>query len=72
MLLSISITYLPRSGATADDPHHRRPGFPSGAHRPPATHLDITRLRADTDFRPEYEAERAVPDYVDWLKDHDR
>ena len=40
--------------------------------RPPDTYLDITRLRADTGFRPEYDVERAVPDYADWLRGHDR
>lgn len=40
--------------------------------RPPDNHLDITRLREDTGFRPEYDIERAVPDYVDWLRGHDR
>src|SRR4051795_2091946 len=40
--------------------------------RPPDNHLDITRLQADTGFRPEYDVERAVPDYVDWLKGHER
>jgi len=40
--------------------------------RPQDNHLDITRLQADTGFRPEYDVERAVPDYVDWLRDHDR
>jgi UDP-glucose 4-epimerase len=40
--------------------------------RPPGNHLDTARLRADTGFRPEYDVERAVPDYVDWLKEHDR
>ncbi|MFI0445928.1 NAD-dependent epimerase/dehydratase family protein [Actinomadura sp. 6N118] len=40
--------------------------------RPPDNYLDITRLREDTGFRPEYDVERAVPDYVDWLKGHDR
>ena len=40
--------------------------------RPPDNHLDTTRLRADTGFGPEYDVERAVPDYVDWLRRHDR
>jgi UDP-glucose 4-epimerase len=40
--------------------------------RPPDNHLDIARLRADTGFQPEYDVERAVPDYVDWLRGHDR
>lgn len=40
--------------------------------RPPDNYLDITRLRADTGFRPEYDVENAVPDYVAWLRRHDR
>lgn len=40
--------------------------------RPPDNHLDISRLQADTGFRPEYDVERAVPDYADWLRRHDR
>jgi UDP-glucose 4-epimerase len=40
--------------------------------RPPDNYLDTTRLRADTGFRPEYDVERAVPDYVGWLRGHDR
>jgi UDP-glucose 4-epimerase len=34
-------------------------------------HLDISRLRQDTGFTPEYDVERAVPDYVAWLRDHE-
>ncbi|HEY6623948.1 MAG TPA: NAD(P)-dependent oxidoreductase [Acidimicrobiales bacterium] len=41
-------------------------------NRPPDNYLDITRLRTDTGFRPEYDVEGAVPDYVDWLRRHDR
>ena len=40
--------------------------------RPPDTYLDTTRLRTDTGFRPGYDGERAVPDYVDWLRGHQR
>ena len=40
--------------------------------RPPDNYLDTTRLRADTGFRPEHDVERAVPDYVEWLRGHDR
>jgi len=40
--------------------------------RPPDNYLDTTRLQEDTGFRPEYDVERAVPDYVDWLRGHDR
>lgn len=39
--------------------------------RPRPNYLDITRLREDTGFRPEYDVENAVPDYVDWLRRHD-
>jgi nucleoside-diphosphate-sugar epimerase len=41
-------------------------------HQPPGSYLDTTRLRADTGFQPEHDVERAVPDYVDWLRRHDR
>ena len=40
--------------------------------RPPDTYLDITRLREDTGFRPEYDVERAAVDYVGWLRGHER
>lgn len=40
----------------------------------PATdgYMDISRLRADTGFEPEYDIERSVLDYVDWVRKHDR
>jgi UDP-glucose 4-epimerase len=40
--------------------------------RAPDNHLEITRLREDTGFVPEFDVERAVPDYVEWLRRHDR
>jgi UDP-glucose 4-epimerase len=40
--------------------------------RPADNYLDISRLREDTGFQPEYDVERAVPDYADWLRGHDR
>jgi UDP-glucose 4-epimerase len=40
--------------------------------QPPDNYLDTTRLRTDTGFRPEYDVERAVPDYAHWLRGHDR
>jgi UDP-glucose 4-epimerase len=48
--------------------------LPAGRNpdRPPDNYLDTTRLREDTGFRPEYDVERAVPDYVEWLRRHDR
>lgn len=53
-------------GANITLPEGRNPD------RPPDNYLDTTRLRADTGFRPEYDVERAVPDYADWLRRHDR
>jgi len=52
-------------------------GSPSPAPSSPACsatykYLDTTRLREDTGFRPQYDVERAEPDYVDWLRGHDR
>ena len=47
-------------------PRGRDPG------RPPDSYLDTTRLRQDTGFRPEYDVERAVPDYVGWLTGNPR
>lgn len=53
-------------GANVTLPEGRNPD------RPPDNYLDTTRLRADTGFCPEYDVERAVPDYVEWLRTHDR
>jgi UDP-glucose 4-epimerase len=53
-------------GANITLPEGRNPDRP-----PEDNHLDTTRLRADTGFRPEYDVERAVPDYLDWLRGHD-
>ncbi len=52
-------------GANITLPDGRNP------ERPPGTYLDIARLREDTGFRPDYDVDRAVPDYVDWLSRHD-
>jgi UDP-glucose 4-epimerase len=30
-------------------------------------YLDTTRLHADTAFEPDYDLDRAIPDYVSWL-----
>jgi UDP-glucose 4-epimerase len=53
-------------GANVALPEGRNPD------RPPDNYLDTTRLREDTGFRPEYDVERAVPDYAGWLRRHDR
>ncbi|MDT0346402.1 NAD-dependent epimerase/dehydratase family protein [Streptomyces litchfieldiae] len=34
----------------------------------PRNHLDITRLQQDTGYRPAYDTERAVADYIAWLR----
>lgn len=39
---------------------------PNGPDEDP--YLDITRLREDTGFTPEFDADRAVADYADWLR----
>ncbi|GAA4775758.1 NAD(P)-dependent oxidoreductase [Actinomycetospora chlora] len=44
-------------------------GHSSG--RPPEGHLDIARLQHDTGFVPEYDVDRAVADYVGWLRTHE-
>ena len=37
------------------------------------SYLDITRVQQDTGYRPTYDTERAVADYVEWLRaGHDR
>ena len=42
-------------------------GLPAGARRPGAA-LDITRLRQDTGFEPEYGTVRAAAGYIAWLR----
>jgi UDP-glucose 4-epimerase len=42
-------------------------GLPAGARRPGAA-LDITRLRQDTGFEPEYDTVRAAASYIAWLR----
>lgn len=53
-------------GADITIPEGRNPD------RPPDNYLDTTRLREDTGFRPQYDGARAVPDYIGWLRNHDR
>ena len=44
---------------------------PAGPGHPAC--LDITRLREDTGYQPAYDTERAVADYLAWLREgHDR
>jgi UDP-glucose 4-epimerase len=74
---NVSSGRLVRYGEVADAINTAVPGanitLPQGRNpdRPPDNHLDTTRLRDDTGFRPEYDVARAVPDYVGWLRRHD-
>ncbi len=36
----------------------------------PAPYFDMSRLREDTGFEPEYDIESAVAEYIAWLRDH--
>jgi len=38
-------------------------------HRPNA-YLDITRLKQEVGYQPQYSIERAVEEYIDWLRKH--
>jgi UDP-glucose 4-epimerase len=76
-IYNVSSGRLVRYGEVVDAVNAAVPGanitLPEGRNpdRPPDTYLDITRLRADTGFEPEYDVERAVADYVDWLRAHE-
>jgi UDP-glucose 4-epimerase len=41
----------------------------SPQHRPNA-YMDITRLKKEVGYRPQYDIERAVAEYIDWLRSH--
>jgi UDP-glucose 4-epimerase len=75
---NISSGRLVRYGEVVDAINAAVPGanitLPEGRNpdRPTGNYLDTTRLQADAGFQPEYDVERAVPDYVDWLRSHDR
>ncbi|GAA5176028.1 NAD(P)-dependent oxidoreductase [Pseudonocardia eucalypti] len=77
-IYNVSSGRLVRYGEVVDAINAAVPGanltLPAGRNpdRPPGNHMDITRLRADTGFAPEYDVDRAVPDYVDWLRGHER
>jgi UDP-glucose 4-epimerase len=42
--------------------------LPTGTGAAPRAWLDITRLRDDTGFTPEYDTARAAADYIAWLR----
>jgi UDP-glucose 4-epimerase len=45
-----------------------RVDLPGGTSAPPV-HLDITRLREDTGYRPHYDVFEATADYLGWLRE---
>ncbi|WP_405151458.1 NAD(P)-dependent oxidoreductase [Sphaerisporangium sp. NBC_01403] len=51
-------------GTTPDLVEGSSPHTPAGD-----AHLDISRLRADTGFAPQFDLDRGVADYVHWLRD---
>lgn len=64
-------TYRELSEAIAAAVPGTRYELPDGSDpqsRLPQAHLDISRLREDTDYEPEYDIEKAVADYVAWLR----
>jgi UDP-glucose 4-epimerase len=77
-IYNISSGRLVRYGEVVDAINAAIPGanitIPEGRNpdRPAENYLDIARLREDTGFKPEYDVECAVPDYIDWLSRHDR
>jgi UDP-glucose 4-epimerase len=32
--------------------------------------MDITRIREEVGYRPEYDIGRAIEEYIDWLRKH--
>jgi UDP-glucose 4-epimerase len=34
----------------------------------PNAYMDLTRISGDTGYQPQYQIERAVQDYADWLR----
>lgn len=75
---NISSGRLVRYAEVVDAINRAVPGanivLPTGRNpdRGPDNYLDIAQLQNDTGFRPMFNVEQAVPDYVDWLKRHDR
>jgi UDP-glucose 4-epimerase len=35
---------------------------------PGSVYMDISRIKADTGYQPEYLPEKSFPDYIDWLR----
>ena len=43
---------------------------PNPRPQPRNNYLDMSRVKADLDFTPEYDIERGVAAYIDWLGGH--
>jgi UDP-glucose 4-epimerase len=41
----------------------------SPRHRPNA-YMDITRIKEEVGYRPQYDIKRGVEEYIDWLRNH--
>lgn len=37
-------------------------------NNPGPTYCDISRIKADTGYEPQYPVEKAIPDYIEWLR----
>ncbi len=36
----------------------------------PNTYMDITRIKEEVGYRPEYNIQRGVEEYIEWLRNH--
>lgn len=50
--------------------HFELPQRPEGAL--PPNEMDISRISSELGYAPDYPLERAIPDYVSWLADHEQ
>lgn len=58
------VAVVPGAEITVDDAYQAS----ATVAAPQASHLDVSRLRADTGFSPTYGLERGIGDYVGWLR----
>ena len=36
----------------------------------PNTYMEITRIKEEVGYRPQYDIKRGVEEYIDWLRSH--
>ena len=36
----------------------------------PNTYMEITRIKEDVGYRPQYDIQRGVEEYIEWLRNH--